>query len=260
MTESTWKVVMDRHGVTIASDRFQLTTAGQEPTQLEAVISELQSAIRGTYGQYCGLSRALEMIGERWGMLIIRDLLLGAKTPSELHRGLPRIPVELLDKRLKEMAHSGVIRQVGASDCYELTEYGRALEDVLLALGRWGAITLAAPRPEDIITADSLMVALRATFLREEAKRHKVSYELHVGGIVVHAKINDGTLELGEGPLPGADAVIEPGPLLKDLLLGDVTVADALRSDVVQMTGDPTLLDEFVTMFQLPRIPAPVSA
>lgn len=261
MTESTWKVVMDRHGVTIASDRFQLTTSGKEPTQLEAVISELQSAIRGTYGQYCGLSRAVEMIGERWGMLIIRDLLLGPKSPSDLHRGLPRIPVELLDKRLKEMAHSGVIRPVGdARGRYELTEYGRALEDVLLALGRWGAITLAAPRPEDIITTDSLMVALRATFLRDVARGRTVSYELHVGGVVVNARVDDGGLELAEGPLPGADAVIEPGPLLKDLLLGDVTAADALSGGVLRMTGDPALLDDFVAMFQLPRIPAPVSA
>ncbi len=268
MTESTWKVVMDRHGVTIASDRFQLTTSDADPAQLEAVVSELQSAIRGTYGQYCGLSRAVEMIGERWGLLIIRDLLLGPKSAGELHRGLPRIPIELLDKRLKEMTHSGVLRQAangtegteGTDLRFELTEYGRAVEDAVLALGRWGAISLAKPRPEDVITTDSMMVALRATFVREAARGRTVSFELHVGEIVIHACVDNGALKLAVGPLPGADAVINPGQSLKDLLTGTIGVEEALDSGLVQVSGDPQLLNEFVEIFQLPRISAPLPA
>lgn len=269
MTESTWKVVMDRHGVTIASDRFQLTAAGAEPTQLEAVVSELQSAIRGTYGQYCGLSRAIEMVGERWGLLIIRDLVLGPKSASDLHRGLPRIPTELLDQRLKEMTHCGVVRPVEAGTTvsdqrgdqrYELTEYGRAVEEPLLALGRWGAISLAAPRPEDIVTPDSMMVALRATFLRDAAVGRTVSFELHIGELVINARIVNGELEVGEGRLPGADAVIDPGFALKDLLTGKLSADEALRGEMVQVSGDPKLLNDFVEMFQLPRISAPIPA
>jgi DNA-binding HxlR family transcriptional regulator len=265
MTESTWKVVMDRHGVTIASDRFQLTTAGAEPTQLEAVIAELQSTIRGTYGQYCGLSRAIEMVGERWGLLVIRDLLLGPKSVSDLHRGLPRIPTELLAKRLKEMTHSGVVRPVVTDTAegdqrYELTEYGRAVEEGLLALGRWGAISLATPRPEDIVTPDSMMVAMRATFLPDAAVGRTVSFELHIGEIVINARITNGELEVGEGRLPGADAVIDPGFALKDLLTGKLSAAEALRGEIVQISGEPKLLYDFVEMFQLPRIAAPIPA
>lgn len=265
MTESRWKVLVDGDGVTISGDRFQLITHGSEPTLLEAVVSELQSVTRGTYGQYCGLSRAAEMVGERWGLLIIRDLLESNKSAADLHSGLPRISTTLLDMRLKELEYSGVIRhrtadEPGAEDVYELTEYGRGLEDVLLALGRWGARTLATPRPEDIVTVDSMLVALRATFRPAAAGDLDLSFELHVADIVLHARIAGGALELGRGPLPGADAVINPGPLLKDLLTGEVGVEEAVASGQVQLTGDPKVLSHFVELFQLPRLPAPVPA
>jgi DNA-binding HxlR family transcriptional regulator len=256
---------MDRDGVRISSELFELTTSGAEPAQLDAVVSELQSVTRGTYGQYCGLSRAVEMIGERWGLLIVRDLLAGAKTATELHQGLPRISTKLLSMRLKEMTYSGVLRPVDVTEPadvahYELTEYGRALEDVLFALGRWGAMALATPRPEDIITEDSLMVALRATFVPEPTRGDAVGYELHVGDIVVHAKFDDGRLEVARGPLADADAVIDPGPLFKSLLTGEVSVAAALDTGQVSVTGDPALLGRFVSMFRLPDLPSPAPA
>ncbi|WP_291412151.1 helix-turn-helix domain-containing protein [Actinophytocola sp.] len=238
---------------------------GSEPTQLETVVSELQSVTRGTYGQYCGLSRAAEMIGERWGLLILRDLLVSPKTAAELHGGLPRISARLLAMRLKELEYSGVVRRQDDTQdpdeaVFELTEYGQAVEDVLLALGRWGAIALAAPRPEDIITEDSLTVALRATFLADAARADKISYELHVGETVVHAVIDNGSLEVSPGPLAGADAVIDSGPLLKSMLTGEVTAAEALNSGQVTMTGEPELLTRFVELFQLPKLPTPVAA
>ncbi len=258
MAESSWKVVMDRDGVTISSDLFELTTHGSEPAALEAAVSELQSVTRGTYGQYCGLSRAAEMIGERWGLLIVRDLLVSPKTAAQLHNGLPRISARLLEMRLKEMEYSGVLRrQEGTPQdepVYELTGYGRALEDIMLALGRWGSMSLADPRPEDIITENSLMVALRATFLRDAARDVVLSYELHVGEIVVNAAIDHGELVVSPGPLPGADAVVDAGPLLKDMLTRDISVAEALESGSVTVSGDPELLTRFIELFQLPKL------
>jgi len=265
MTDSTWKVVMDRDGISISNDRFKLNTTGSEPGQLETVISELQSVTRGTYGQYCGLSRAIEMIGERWGLLIIRDLLVNPKTVAQLHTGLPRIPTSLLAMRLKELEFSGVVRRSDPSaaadaQTYELTEYGRVLEDILLALGRWGAVTLGTPRPEDIITPDSIMVALRATFLPEAARDVDAGFELHAGDIVVHAKVDHGKLEVNTGPLPGADAIIKPGRLLKSLMMRDMLVHEALDSEDVEIIGDPGMLATFIEMFQLPKLPNPVPA
>jgi DNA-binding HxlR family transcriptional regulator len=229
---------MDRQGVTIASDRYRLVTRGAEPAQLEAIIAELQSVTRGTYGQYCGLSRALEMVGERWGLLIVRDLLVGPRSVADLHGGLPKIPVEVLSTRL--------------------TEYGHALEDVVLALGRWGAATLDEPRPEDIVTADSLTLALRATFQADTARlaHTDFTFELRVGAVVLHVRIDDGVLEVARSPIAGASAggVLDVGGALKGLLTGEISVAEALSSG--RATGDPGLLATFTELFQLPRTAA----
>lgn len=263
MTDSTWKVIVDGDSLTITSDAFSFSTKGTDPSRLEGVLADLQSALRGTYGQYCGLSRAAEMVGERWGFLIVRDLLVGPKTVAELCEGLPLASPPVLSRRLKELAYSGVVRQVEASDDhtqerYELTEYGRASEDAVLAFGRWGAATLAMPRPEDIVTDASLIVALKATFLAEMAVGVKVSYELTIGGHVLNARIDDGVLEVGAGPLPGADSTLDLGFALRELMTGEVSVEDAIESGQVRVeAGDTALLHRFVSLFQLPKLPAP---
>jgi DNA-binding HxlR family transcriptional regulator/putative sterol carrier protein len=267
MTESNWKVVVDRDRLTISSDAFTFTTSGTDPMHLESVVADLQSAVRETYGQYCGLSRAAEMVGERWGFLIVRDLLNGPKSAEELQKGLPRVSVKLMARRLKELAYSGVVQPVdeggdqggnGESTRYELTDYGAALEEAVLAFGRWGAATLAMPRAEDIITDDSLMVALKATFLRDQARGVQVAYELRIGDQhVLHVKIDDGALEVGPGPLPGADAVLDLGFVLLALMTGEMTPDDVLTTGQVRVDGDPAQLEQFVRMFQLPKLPAP---
>lgn len=264
MTGSPWKVVMDQNGVTISGDDFRLTTNGSGPGRMDTIISELQSVTRATYGQYCGLSRAIEMVGERWGLLIVRDLLRGAKSEAQLHQGLPLIPAQLLAMRLKELTYSGIIAPVGGvvrsgrRTRYELTAYGRALEQPLLALGRWGAMALAAPRPEDVVTEDALMAALQGTFHPEAAR--DLTVEVHVESAVVHAVIDGGRLELHRGPTADADLVVYAGAAFKSLLAGDITPADALAGGQVSLTGPPDLLDYFVEMFRLPNLPRPVAA
>lgn len=262
MTESNWKVVVDRDRLTISSDVYTFTTNGTDPEHLEAVVADLQSAVRGTYGQYCGLSRAAEMVGERWGFLIVRDLLTGPQSAADLHTGLPLMSAKLVARRLKELEYSGVVRPIdkdgdGEQVRYELTEYGRALEDAVLAFGRWGAATLAMPRPEDIVTDASLMVALKATFLPEVARGVRMSYELHVSEHVLNVRIDDGSLDVAVGPLPGADAVLDLGFVLLALMTGEMTADDVLATGQARVEGDPALLHRFVEMFQLPRLPAP---
>src|SRR5215470_4843058 len=104
-----------------------------------------------TYGQYCGFARALEVVGERWAMLVIRDLLVSPKRFTDLHNGLPGIPTNVLTARLKELEQAGVIQRrvlprPTGSVIYELTEYGAELENVVVQLGRWGAKSLGDPR------------------------------------------------------------------------------------------------------------------
>jgi len=118
------------------------------------------------YGQYCGVTQALELVGERWAMLIVRDLLVGPRRYGELAAGLPRIPSNILAARLKELQAAGVIRRMPRSRVivYELTPYGRELEPVVLALGAWGFKAMGDPREEQIITPDSMTMTLRTAF------------------------------------------------------------------------------------------------
>ena len=105
---------------------------------------------RRSYDQYCGLARALDVLGERWTLLIVRNLLLGPQRYSELLRGLPGITTNLLAKRLQEMEAEGIIdRAGGGNDAYRLTEVGRSLEPAIHALGRWGWQRMGKPRARD---------------------------------------------------------------------------------------------------------------
>src|ERR1700730_15090778 len=101
-------------------------------------------ATKRTYADPCGLARALELVGERWALLVVRDLVLGPKRFTDLRRGIPRIPTNILSARLKELEAGCVVPprrlpRPAAGVAYELTEYGHELEDVILRLGLWGA-------------------------------------------------------------------------------------------------------------------------
>src|SRR2546430_1284403 len=135
MTEAQWKLVFDQQGVTIASDKFRFTTTGTRQTDdtdldfeqqsamnsaessyMEAVVAELQTMTRRTYGQYCGLGRALEVVGERWTMLFIRDLLVRTKSLEQLRQGFPAVAPEIVSSRMRELEHCGVVTQVREED------------------------------------------------------------------------------------------------------------------------------------------------
>jgi DNA-binding HxlR family transcriptional regulator len=213
------------------------------------------------YGQFCGLARAADLIGERWGMLILRDLLVGPKRFTDLHRGLPRIPTNVLAARLKTMEEGGVVQRrlevrPHGGVVYELTEYGRALDDVILRLGRWGACSLGEPRDDEIVTTDSMIMALRSTFDPAAARGVTASYELVLGDVVIHARVARGRVQVGAGPLAGADLRIEVGLELRALMAGEMTIADARRRGALRTKGKAALLERFVRMFRIPDLRA----
>lgn len=250
MTETQSKVA----GAAISVEAVDAALA--ESAQMEAIISELMTMTRQTYGQYCGLARALEIIGERWSLLVVRDLLVGPKRFAELRRGLPRASVDILSTRLKELENNGIVRSSvlpDGDDRYELTEYGSELEDVVLSLGRWGVASLGDPRVEDVVTVDSVIMAMRTAFRPDAARGHRVSYELRLGELVINLRVNDGVLKAAAGPLPDADLVIEPGRELKSLLTGATSPAEVLANGSVQVIGDPNLFIRFVELFQIVR-------
>ena len=212
-----------------------------------------------SYGQYCGLARALEVVGERWALLIVRDLLVGSRRFSDLRRGLPKIPTNILSARLKELEQAEVVQRKvlprpAGSIVYELTARGRALETAVLELGRWGAQILGDPRADEIVTIDSLVMALRTCFQQSAAKGVHLGFELRMGEVVLHARVDDGVVAVAEGPLAGADLVLIAGPALKPLLAGEVSPAAALAGGDVQVIGDPALLGRFVQLFAISRV------
>lgn len=214
-----------------------------------------------TYGQFCGLARALELIGERWSVLVIRDLLLSPKRFTELAQCLPRIPSSILSARLNELEQAGVVRRrvlphLDAAVVYELTDYGSELEPILLQLGLWGARSLTEPAEGDTVTLDIAMLALHTTFRAEHAENLHVTYQLHFGNMTLHALVDDGTLKVAEGPLPNADLTISTTKL-KQLMAADLTPQDAIANGDVALEGEPELLTQFTQLFHIPPAPTP---
>jgi DNA-binding HxlR family transcriptional regulator len=211
---------------------------------------------RRSYGQICGLSHALEVLGERWALLIIRDLLVSPKRFTDLRQGLPRIPTNVLSARLKELEEAGVLhRRVlprpANAVVYELTQYGQQLEDIVLALGRWGAQNMRPTEPEDIVTTDSLIMAMRSTYHPDSDSPEPLNYQLRVADVVISIALEDGQLRTTEGATPDPDLVIETGTGLAGLLTAKVTPEQAIANGDVQLTGDPQLLTHFANTFHL---------
>ncbi|MFB6610152.1 winged helix-turn-helix transcriptional regulator [Agromyces sp. NPDC056379] len=220
-------------------------------------------ATRGArgFGQYDGVARALERVGDRWALLIVRDLLVGPRRYGDLKTGLPRIPTNILSDRLKELQESGVVRRIPTvRGGYELTELGRGLEPVVIALARWGWSMLGEPAEGETVTHDALAVALRAAFRADAAASLPPSeYVLHVGGVSVSAIVVGGTLDVvpvGPGALQQPRrSVFEPVPSavlelqLEPVVLREVLAGDSERAAV--LAGDDELLTRFGLTFRI---------
>lgn len=206
------------------------------------------------YGQYCGVTRGLELVGERWALLIVRDLLVGPRRYGELAAGLPRIPSNILAARLKELQEAGVIRRAPRSRVvvYELTPYGRELEPVVLALGAWGFKAMGDPREGQVVTPDSLTVALRTAFRPQvAADLPPTAYAARVGPADLLVRVDGPALDVtcGTGP---ADLAFAAGPGIRRVISGELAPDRAIATGVVEvLDGRPGLLDRFARTFHL---------
>jgi DNA-binding HxlR family transcriptional regulator len=212
------------------------------------------------YGQFDGVTRGVELIGERWALLIVRDLLVGPRRYGELATDLARIPTNILAARLKELQAAGVIRRAPRSRVvvYELTDYGRELEPIVVALGAWGFKALDAPRDEQIITPDALAVTLRAAFRPAAAAQlptTRYATRLGHGGLLV--AVTGSTLELTrDDALPdeplGVDLSFVARPDIHLLLSGRTDAAGAIADGSVELLhGDRLLVERFAATFHL---------
>ncbi|MDH6182104.1 DNA-binding HxlR family transcriptional regulator [Microbacteriaceae bacterium SG_E_30_P1] len=206
------------------------------------------------YGQYGGTARALELVGERWALLIVRDLLVGPRRYGELSAGLPRIPTNVLATRLKELQAAGVIRRAPRSRViiYELTEYGRELEPIVLALGAWGFRALGEPRDDQVITPESMTIDLRSAFQSSAAALlPPTSYSAHVGSADLVLRVDGPALAVDAGSGP-ADIRFEADAGIRRLITGDVSADAALRAGIVRVIeGDRSLIHRFAETFRI---------
>ena len=207
------------------------------------------------YGQYCGVTRALELVGERWAMLIVRDLLVGPRRYGELADGLPRIPTNILAARLKELQAAGVIRRAPRSRIvvYELTDYGRELEPVVLALGAWGFKAMTDPREDQIITPDAMTMTLRTAFRPQvAASLPATAYAAHLDTAeLLNIRVDGPTLAVTRGQVP-VDLAFAAGPDIHRLISGELSAERAITTGAIEVLSGPgDLLDRFANTFHL---------
>ena len=206
------------------------------------------------YGQFSGVARAMELVGERWALLIIRDLLVGPRRYGELAASLPRIPSNILAARLKELQAAGVIRRAPRSRVivYELTPYGRELEPVVLALGAWGFRALTDPRAEQAISADSMTMDLRAAFRAGVADGLPATvYAARLGPADLLIRVDGPALEVSRGGGP-ADLAFAAEAGIHRLITGELEPDRAIETGAIALLhGHPDLLGRFASTFHL---------
>jgi DNA-binding HxlR family transcriptional regulator len=208
------------------------------------------------YDQYCPVCHALGLVGERWALLVVRELLKGPKRYTDLLEGLPGIGTNILAARLRELEQGGILRKrklppPAASTVYELTEYGAELEEALYALARWGARSLGPPVKGDELYPEWGLNAFAAMLNAEAARGVKETYVLRVGDDVYTVRLDDGHLDVAVGATEDADldAIIAMETLYR-LAAGDYSPRQAVADGKVTLAaGKPATFERFFDIF-----------
>jgi DNA-binding HxlR family transcriptional regulator len=212
-----------------------------------------------SYNQYCGLAYALDIVGERWTALIIRELIAGPRRFKDLLQGLPGVSTNLLSERLKDLEQQGLLRRrrlppPAGSSVYELTAIGRALEPTLLELGRWGSqFVPASAEGATVLHAGSYALTLKTFFRSERAQGLNETYELHVDDEVLQVRVAAGKIDVRQGEAQKPDArFFTDTPSYLALLAGQLEAGAALEQGRVRVEGVPGALRRFLDMCGLP--------
>ena len=208
-----------------------------------------------TYAQYCALATALDAVGDRWALLVVRELLSGPKRYTDLRDGLPGISTDMLAARLRELEADGIVERAvlappAASKVYQLTEEGSALEPVLIALARWGTPRLS-PGQEGEFRPHWLGLSLRTMFHPARAKVD-VTVDFVVEGGRFRAVVKGGTLELDDNPTGPADVVISGDPAaIAALARGEESRMSVLADGRVTVEGEAQAISALQRAFGL---------
>jgi DNA-binding HxlR family transcriptional regulator len=208
-----------------------------------------------SYREYCAVARSLDLLGQRWTLLIVRDLMLGPQRYTDLHEGLPGIATDMLTARLRMLEAEGLVRRremppPAPATVYELTEAGRGLGPVVRALGEVGLRLLDSPAPGEPINPGPVVMSLNLTFRGGELAE---TYGLEVDGRHFTVAVDRGTLRTERGVAADPVATFRTDArTLVALLRGETDPGRALREGRVEVEGDPEALGRFATAFGPP--------
>jgi DNA-binding HxlR family transcriptional regulator len=206
-----------------------------------------------SYAQYCPVAHALELVGERWALLVVRELLNGPKRYTDLATALPGIGTNILAGRLRDLEDAGVVQKrrlppPAAAQVYELTTYGEELREPLYALARWGAKSLGPPTAKDSFSPDWLVNAVRATCLGGE-RVPNAEIELRVAEDVVHVHFEGPDPVVEPGSSESADLVIETDPAtLFCIASREQSIKEAIGAGAVRITGKRADAERFLSL------------
>jgi DNA-binding HxlR family transcriptional regulator len=211
--------------------------------------------VRRSYQQYCAVAKALDVVGERWTLLILRDLVhLGPRRFSDLMRALPGIGKSLLAARLRRLEEAGLVQRrrlppPAGSSVYELTELGRGVEPAIIELGRWGGNFMGARASDETFLPTGHISAIRATFRPDKAKDVSRRFQFVIDGEAFFVEIADGALQTCEGTLPERDLLVETdvGTSIA-LMTRSLAPADALDQGRVRIDGEEDELERCIDL------------
>jgi DNA-binding HxlR family transcriptional regulator len=204
---------------------------------------------RRSYRQLCGLAAALDVVGERWTMLIVRDLSLGPRRYGELLEGLPGIGEGLLAQRLRHLESEELVQRTFSTDVgavvYELTETGRELWAAMVPLAAWG-LQRVGPIDEDEVRADWLAVALQSRYDQTASAGIHETYEMRVDEEPYTITADDGTVsvERGEADDPAVRITLDLDTIM-EIGMGTLTVGDARKAGRTKLEGEPAALERY---------------
>ena len=207
------------------------------------------------YDQYCGLAKALDVVGGRWTLLVIRELLVGQRRYTDLLAGIPGVPTDVLASRLRDLETAGVVEKrvlapPASSSVYQLTDLGTALERPVGALAAWGANLLGSPRHHDAYRLSWLVLPLRARFRPELAEGLDCTCELRAGKEMMSIRIVDSRLDISEGLERAPDVIVttDAESLLR-LGNGTASLDDIVDDGSLTVEGDPEALVALIRAF-----------
>jgi DNA-binding HxlR family transcriptional regulator len=213
-----------------------------------------------TYNQYCATARTLDVVGERWTLLLVRDLLTGPKRFGDLQKSLRGMGTGLLAARMKHLEREGLVEKItlpppARTPAYALTEAGRELGPAVLALARWGTKwAMGERRDGETFHAGWAVLAMEAYFDAEAAAGVRAVYEFRAGDEVFHVRLADGTVEAAHGPAQLPDATLDmTDDVLVGLAEGRLSLAEAVRDKKITASGDRDALRRLRTLFRRPQ-------